>query len=126
MSLKYDLSDPALKEKIAQLPEKMLEFALQVLMAQAHVIVALAQINVLVDTGTLRDTGRVERGGRGMHWRQVRVRFGGYLVNPKTGKLCDYARIVEQRYPYLRPAVEQHKPVIAIMLKNEVVEKING
>ena len=125
MSINLDLNDPTVKVKLATLPEKMLDWGEEVLMAQAHLMVGHAQIAVDVDTGSLRDSGRVERGGRGEHWRQVTVRFGGYVVNPKTQRLVDYARIVEVKHPFMAPAFEMVRPQIEEMLRNLLVEKIH-
>jgi len=123
MSIKYDLSDSYLKEKLANLPEKMLEWAFEVLMKQAELMKGLAQVYVPVDTGSLRDSIRVERGGESLNWRQVRVRAGGYITNPKTGRLVNYAAVVEAKYPFMHPAFEEVKPTIAEMIKVAVVEK---
>jgi hypothetical protein len=120
-----DLADTYVKEKLAQLPEKMLEWASEVLLKQAELMKGLAQIYVPVDTGSLRDSIRVERGGEELHWREVRVRAGGYVINPKTGMLVNYAWIVEQLQPFMRPALEEVKPTIAEMIRSEVVEKAN-
>ncbi len=122
MSIRYDFGRA--KTDLADLPEKMLDWAMEVLMDRAHLIVGKAQINVRVDTGSLRDSGRVERGGEGLGWRRVRVRFGGYVTNPKTGRLVDYAAIVEEKYPYLRPAVQDEITTISAMIKTKVVEKV--
>jgi hypothetical protein len=123
MSIKYDLSDTFVKEKLANLPEKMLEWAFEVLMKQAELMKGLAQVYVPVDTGSLRDSIRVERGGQSLNWRQVRVRAGGYVTNPKSRRLVNYAAVVEAKYPYMRPAFEEVKPTIAEMIKAEVVQK---
>jgi hypothetical protein len=124
MSIKYDLSDTLVKEKLANLPEKMLEFAFEVLLKQAELMKGLAQVYVPVDTGSLRDSIRVERGGESLHWRQVRVRAGGYVTNPKTGRLVNYAAIVEAKQPFMRPAFEEVEPTIAEMIKANVVNKV--
>lgn len=123
MSIRLDLNDPNIKDKIATLPEKMLEHAEAVLSRQCDLIVGIAKINVLVDTGSLRDSIRKERGGEGQHWREFRVRAGGYVTNPRTGRKVDYARYVEERSPFLRPAVEEVKPTIVEMIRANVVEK---
>ena len=125
MSVNYDLSDPIVKQKLANLPEKMLEWAFEVLMKQAELMKGLAQIYVPVDTGSLRDSIRVEIGTVDSQHKQVRVRAGGYTVNPKTGRLVNYAGVVEQKQPYMRPAFEEVKPTIAEMIKAEVVQKAN-
>jgi hypothetical protein len=118
-----DLNDPAIKQKLATLPEKMLEWAEEVLIAQANLMKGLAQVYVDVDTGSLRDSIRIERGGMGKFWREVRVRAGGYIINPKTGRLVDYARYVENRHPFMLPAWLEIKDEIAILLKANVLEK---
>ena len=125
MSIHLDLSDTLVKDKLANLPEKMLEWALEVLMAKAHLMVGYAQLTVNVDTGSLRDSIRVERGGEGLHWRQVKVRAGGYITNPKTGKLVNYAWIQEMRTRFLSSAVAEVTPTIAAMIEARVVQKVN-
>lgn len=97
------------KQSLAEVPDRMLEGGEQALLELADLVLGTAQVNVRVDTGSLRDSGRKERGATGPLTRVIRVRFGGYVVNPKTGKLVDYARIIEERYPYLRPAWLQHR-----------------
>jgi HK97 gp10 family phage protein len=132
MSITLDLTDPAIKAKLAELPEKMLEYAFEVLTQQAELIKALAQIYVPVETGSLRDSIRIERGGIGKAWRQVKVRAGGYVTNPKTGRIVDYAKYQEfgTRYVYgqfyLTRAVEEVQPTIAAMIKEGVVEKVSS
>lgn len=117
------------KISLATLPEKMLDYAMEVLLTQAHLMVGLAQMYVPVDTGSLRDSIRVERGGEGQGWRQVRVRAGGYIINPKTGNLVNYSNFVEfgtknmLAQPFMEPAWEEVKPTIEAMLKNNVVQR---
>ena len=125
MSIKYDFADTYVKQKLANLPENMLDWAFEVLMTQAELVKGLAQVYVPVDTGSLRDSIRVERGGESLNWRQVRVRAGGYVTNPKTGKLVNYAAVVEAKYPFMRPAFEEVKSTIGEMIKAEVVQKAN-
>ena len=107
-----EFANGTIKSQIAQIPSKLLEGAEQAIMETAYLVLGLAQVHVRVDTGSLRDSGRIERGGKGLHWAEVKVRFGGYIINPKTGKLVNYAAIIEQRYPYLRPAVQEATPEI--------------
>jgi hypothetical protein len=126
-----DLSDPAVKSKLATLPEKMSNHAYEAMMTQARLIVALFQIYTTVETGSLRDTGRVERGGEGMHHRQISVRIGGYRINPKTGRIVDYAKHQEFGTRYIRGtlaltrATEEVKPTISDMIKHRVVEAVH-
>lgn len=122
MSIYLDFGKGAVKHDVAVLPEKMLEYAFEVLLKQAELMKGLAQVYVPVDTGSLRDSIRIERGGEGLHWRQVRVRAGGYVTNPKTGKIVNYAVHVELKYPYMRPAWEEVKGEIVEMMKAQVVK----
>jgi HK97 gp10 family phage protein len=108
----------------------MLEHAFEALLKQAELIKGLAQVYVPVETGSLRDSIRIERGGVGKGWRQVRVRAGGYVANPKTGRLVDYAKYQEFGTKYITArlfmtqAYQEVKPTIGEMIKAEVVQKI--
>ena len=110
MALSLYICNPALKADLMDLPLDLLDATFNYLMEAAQLIVGLAQIRVRVDTGSLRDSIRVERGGEGQYWKRVRVRAGGYIVNPDTGKLVDYAGHVEKKYPYLRPSILEVLP----------------
>jgi HK97 gp10 family phage protein len=129
-TIEFDVTDPSVKTSLANLPEKMLAYAEEALLQQAHLIVGLAQVNAPVDTGSLRDSIRVERGGQGLKWRQIRVRMGGYVTNPETGRRVDYSKYQEfgTRYMlgrfFLTQAVEQVRPTIAEMIKTKVVQGI--
>jgi HK97 gp10 family phage protein len=131
VSLHFTLADPNVKAKLAVLPEKMLEWAEEVLLERARYMRDVAQVLVPVDTGSLRDSIRVERGGQGLHWREIRVRAGGYIVNPKTGRLVDYAVFVEYgtgkmaAQPFMQPAFDEIKDDIAGLIKDNVVTKAN-
>lgn len=76
----------------------------------ARFIKTLAQAYVRVDTGSLQESIRVE------HIRRlaVRVRAGGYVTNPKTKKLVDYAIYVEERFPFMRPAWQSGKNFVTM------------
>jgi len=126
LSIQLDADDPNIKLKLALLPEKMLEYAFEVLMNQAHLITGLAQVYCPVDTGSLRDSIRVERGGEGKEWRRISVRAGGYIVNPKSNRLVDYAVYVEASQPFMQPAFDEVKPTIAGMLQAGVIEKLGA
>lgn len=116
-----------LKQAAADLegvPDNLLEGAIEAMLDQAELIKGLAQVRVRVETGSLRDSGRVERGGQGKRWAKISVRFGGYVVNPKTGKLVDYARIIEERWPYLRPAAASVRPQIASVIRRFCLQHV--
>lgn len=120
-----DLNDVNVKQKLATLPQDMLDWAEEVLYSRAQLMRSLAQILVRVETGSLRDSIRVERGGQGLYWREFRVRAGGYITNPKTGRLVDYAVYVEANYPFMQPAFQAIQGDIADMIKVAVVQKAN-
>jgi len=126
MSLKLDLGKGTVKQDVAELPEKMLDFAFEVLMDRARLMQGIAQILVRVDTGSLRDSIRIERVAPSYHLhRVVRVRAGGYVTNPKTGKIVNYAAIQEMKHPYMRPAWEQVSGDIEEMIRAKVVQGVN-
>ena len=75
-----------------------------------RVLLESARMHCPVDTGTLRATIRLEdepEGGGGLGGRihgeverhagfGKRITAGGMLVNPKTGRICDYATFVHE------------------------------
>jgi hypothetical protein len=121
-----ELANGTLKAEIASIPEKLLEGAEQAVLETAQLVLGLAQVHVRVDTGSLRDSGRLERGGQGMHWRGVKVRFGGYVTNPRTGKLVDYAGHVERKYPFLAPAIREAWPEILATVNRIARHNLEG
>lgn len=125
-TIRVDATKGTVRQDLAILPEKMLEAAYEELLQQAYLMRGLAQIYVRVDTGSLRDSIRVERVGPTYHLHMVvRVRAGGYITNPKTKRLVNYAGIVEIKYPYMRPAWEQIRGNIIALIERRVVEAVN-
>lgn len=123
MSIRLDFEKGTVKQDLGMLPEKMLEAAYEELLQQANLMVGLAQVYVRVDTGSLRDSIRIERVGPSYHLhKMVRVRAGGYVTNPKTRRIVDYAAIVEAKYPYMQPAFEEIRENLGYLIKNKVVE----
>lgn len=86
----------------------------------------LWKVNAPVDTGSYRDSVRVERTAptRENH-RMVRVRAGGYVTNPKTGRKVDYAGYLEAKYHCGENAYNQVKGNIASLIQRRVVEACN-
>jgi len=113
------------KYALAELEDNIADWAFEALLEQAEVMKGYWQIFINVDTGAARDSIRIERGGEGKYWKQVKVRGGGYVINPKTGRLVDYMWVLEQRYGAGRAAFEIIKPVIAMMIEEKVVEHIS-
>lgn len=105
------------KQRLAEVPDKLLEGGEQALIEVADLMAGLAKVGVRVDTGSLRDSIRRERGADSPHRRVMRVRAGGYIINPRTGKMVNYAAAVEQKYPYMRPAWEQVRPQVEEIIR---------
>jgi len=120
MNLKLNFDTGTVKGWVETLPEKMTDAAWEAILAQAQLIRGLWQIYIRVDTGSARDSIRVERGGEGLHWRMVRVRGGGYVVNPKTGRLVDYMAIIEAKYGAGQMAFNEVIPTIRGFIETNV------
>ena len=114
-----------LKIALAELPEKMLEGAFEELDQQAELMKGIWQVIAPVDTGSYRDSVRKERGGIGKNWREVRVRAGGYIVNPKTGRLVDYAVILEYKYHCGEIAWQQVCGNIEELIRRRIVLEVS-
>jgi hypothetical protein len=99
------------EEDIATFKKRLLTDPLVILLERANNIVTYAQSIVRVDTGTLRSDIRTEIKQTG-EIITVAVKAGGTQVNPKTGRVCDYAQIIEQKYPFIAPAVEAYREQI--------------
>jgi hypothetical protein len=112
MSIRLDLTDPADRARLANLADKLKQGALEALLSQAEFMRDMAKLYVPIDTGSLQASIRVERRGY-----RIRVRAGGYITNPKTGRLVDYARIVEGKQPYMGPAWDIVRPNIVELIK---------
>ena len=112
------------KFALAELEENLADWAFEALLEQAEVMKGYWQIFVRVETGAARDSIRVERGGEFKNWKQVKVRGGGYVVNPKTGRLVDYMWALELRYGAGHSAFMIVKPTIALMIEEKVVSRI--
>jgi len=125
MSLRFDFESGTLKQDLAELPEKMLEGAWEEIVQIVTIMKGIWQVNAPVLTGSYRDSVRVERGGQGKFWREIRVRAGGYIVNPRTGRLVDYAVYVEQRFHCGRNAWEQVRGDVVNLIKRGVLEEVN-
>lgn len=102
--------------------------AARVLKAVAEDIKKEAKELVPVDTGALKASIRlIVTAARAGNVTRVGVRAGGYEVNPKTGKLVDYAVSVEfgtsrqMPQPYLVPAVSRKAVPIMRRLLRELI-----
>lgn len=121
IDLTEDFEKGTLKIALAELPEKMLDAAYEELDQQAELMKGIWQVIAPVDTGSYRDSVRKERGGIGKGWRVVRVRAGGYVTNPRTGRLVDYAVYLERKYHCGERAWQQVCGNIEALIRRAVV-----
>jgi HK97 gp10 family phage protein len=84
-----------------------------------------------VDTGSLRKSIRKEAVARPTEniW-EVGVRAGGYVMNPKSGKMVDYAKYVEfgtsGRPPraFLRPAMRMNQTAVRDAVQRALIRAL--
>ena len=128
MSFQLDFNKGTVKRDITEIPDRLLEGAFQAIMEAAHLMAGLAQVGVRVEWGNLRDTIRVERGGVGKRWRQVKVRAGGYPMRrgPRAGQPVDYAAIIEARYPFMWPAWKSVQGQVEEIIRRKCLEEVSG
>lgn len=122
------------KAFIQDLPPNMSRETYDSLYAVCEDIRDLAKALCPVDTGSLRASGRLEVISKSGIIHQIGIRFGGYITNPKTSRIVDYAAAVETgtsrtpAQPYLRPAFYQYERSLATQiakaLGNAVKESI--
>lgn len=125
MSFQLDFNKGTIKHDITEIPNKMLDGAFEAINEVADLMVGLAKIYVLVDTGSLRDSIRKERVSPEYHYhRIVRVRCSGYITNPKTGKIVDYGIHVERRHPFMKPAWESVRPQVEEIIRRKCLEHV--
>lgn len=115
-----DFPEGVVKFPLAEtLAETMKDATLEVINETAETMKFIAKTIVRVDTGTLQKTIRKERKGN-----IINVRAGGFYANPKTGKICDYALIVELKYPYMKPAWIMASAGIEERIRERAIERV--
>jgi len=93
----------------------------------AYKIKDTAQGLVRVDTASLQKSIRVGTYAKPAgHIHSIRVTAGGFVTNPKTKKIVDYAIHQElgtskmEGQPYMAPAVKKHGPELTKVLKDGI------
>jgi HK97 gp10 family phage protein len=96
----------------------------------AHKIRDSARRIVPKDTGSLMHSIRVQKySPEAGNVAKIGVSAGGYITNPKTGKIVDYARYVEfgtskmPERPYMRTALYMHLGEIPINVVDKILRK---
>ena len=113
------------------LPEAFNESSAAALDRAADDGVDRAKQLVPVDTGALQQSIRKERKAQPAgNITYTGIRAGGYVRNPKTGRIVDYATYVErgtsrQRpQPYLRPALHWASRMIPVYFWEELSRRV--
>ena len=96
-----------LAENIAQLPQKIGDASLEILLQRGYLVLGEAQVNCPVLTGNLRDSGALFVTENSEQQKTVTVGF-----------FAPYAAIVEARTPFLGPAVADVLPELETALRN--------
>jgi hypothetical protein len=92
---------------IGELPKKLTDAAFEIILSRAYMIQGLAQIYVPVKTGNLRD--------------RINVDVETNSDDEKTVSISantDYASLVEERTPFLGPAVLEVQPELEVALRS--------
>jgi hypothetical protein len=96
-----------LTTQIHNLPETAKAEAMAILLANAELIIGLAQVRVRVDTGSLRDSIHIEQ-------------IGDSVIVKAGGLTAPHAPIIEAKYPFLKPSVDEVLPQINEQLKTKI------
>ena len=102
----------------------------QGLIEVADRIVNDAKATVRVDTGSLQKSIRKQHHVSQGHIHNIAVSAGGYVTNPKTGRIVDYAHFLEYgtsrmpAYPFLMPALEMNRPSLRLVLRSKLRESM--
>jgi hypothetical protein len=115
MSLRYD--NTTVKQLI-DLPKLIETVSKELLEEKTEEMVLVAKGLCPVQTGTLQKTIRKERSGN-----NILVRAGGFYVNPRSKRICDYAVIVEMKTGFMRSAWAYVSKGIEEEIQNRVKEK---
>ena len=114
LEIKFDNESELIKYLRKDLPRAIDKSLIEANNETAKDAKKYAKQNVAVDTGALRKSIRRERLARTKgNIFYTGIRAGGYVRNPKTGKLVSYANFVEygtsrQRpQPFMRPAIRK-------------------
>lgn len=121
-TIQVTLNNHQVRVPIGELGETIYHTNLEILRERMELMRDLAKVYVNVDTGSLRDSIRMEWIGEGR--RIGSVVAGGRVTNPKTGKLVDYAAALEAKYPYMYPAYLDSFREIEAAIKTRVFERV--
>lgn len=115
--------------RFTQLEQMIDDFVEDTLREVCEKIKDTAKSIVVVKTGSLRDSIRIQSYARvAGNIIRMGVSAGGYVTNPDTGRKVDYAAHVEfgtikmRERPYLGPAMELHARELNILTRDKIRE----
>jgi len=111
-------SPETVKMQVANLQANLEPWAEEVVISKAGLMRDIWKTIAAVDTGSYRDSIRIQRVGVGRV--KITVRAGGYIVNPKTGRLVDYAGWLELRYHFGQQAFNE----VYMTVAHAIAEKV--
>jgi len=124
--IKLNLPEDA--QLLENLPQRLLELIHEQIRQQADLMRDYAKVFCPVDTGSLRDSIRIEEvpTQNEDYSREVRVRAGGYTTNPKTGRIVDYAVFVEAKEHFMELAWNMVSDQLTTILEVQIPNMVKG
>ena len=127
MEVKVELlGDDRLIARLGRASDRIDSETVEGLNQVADRIVEDTKATVRVDTGSLQKSIRKQHHLSQGHVHSIGVSAGGYIVNPKTGRIVNYARYLEYGtsrmppHPYMTPALEQNRPFLVLVLRDRL------
>lgn len=115
--LNYDRG--TVKTDLSQLSEIARQAGVEAISDVADRIVMNAKGLCRKRTGSLEQSIRKECIGN-----SVRVRAGGYVTNPLTGKIVDYAVFEEAKTGFMKLALDAERDRLLALVRQRVAEKL--
>lgn len=115
--LNYDRG--TVKSDLSQLAEIARKAGVEAVSDVADRIVVNAKGLCPTRTGSLQQSIRKECVGN-----SVRVRAGGYVTNPLTGKIVDYAVFVEAKTGFMKLSLDAERDRLLDLVRQRVAEKL--
>ena len=130
MSVRIEITSEGMEHLgnvLKKLPDEVREQAQDKLVVLAHKVKNVAYMMVPVKTGSLQKSIRVEVYSLPAGYLvKLGIRAGGYVTNPESHRIVDYAAFVEygtrkmRAQPFMRPAIKFYESELKRTLKEIV------
>ena len=130
MSVRIEITSEGMEHLgnvLKKMPDKVREQAQDKLLTYAHKVKNVAYMMVPVKTGSLQKSIRVEvYSVPAGYLVKLGIRAGGYVTNPESHRIVDYAAFVEygtrkmRAQPFMRPAIKFYESELKRTLKEIV------